>query len=189
MKIHHLVPWMSLSLLLGCGGGEPADPIGTAAQAFGETACAAVGAQDLTAEAGTHAAVNGGYNNPHCYKSYLIDIDNYVDPGWPDQEASYVNGVLVQWNDTVPTTGSACTNLFLATDTYVWSGGAWKQIRSAETAGFWDGVYCAPPWISLTQLVDGTDYRFVVTARTADSSGAPTKAFILETTIDVLYGP
>jgi hypothetical protein len=140
------------------------------------------------------------YSGDPCYKGYIVELHNADldagSPGWrPNVSFGYA--------DTLPTNQTACEELMLRVLVYVGknSDGSWKtsDFIDRKHRGYWapaqpptepGGIgwpaHCAGPGLTfeyseLPGLSTGEDYRFAVTARTEDTSGAPTRKVNFET--------
>ena len=106
-----------------------------------------------------------------------------------DEGGGQVDGrTQVDWADTVPTTQSACTQLWLGAYLYRWSAGnqEWSSRLYREAYGQWvqnpfNGVFeCHGPSLAFhstfaPELIVGRAYRLQITARTQNATSAPTR--------------
>jgi hypothetical protein len=164
----------------------PAGPegVGSSAEAWGTT-CYEATPDDTIDESGTYDSPQT-YSNPDCGKSQVIVINN-LQVG-PSGNATF------GWNDTLPSDQTDCEALFLGVYrwhltsdfTYVQDIGPDKN-GSWEAFGTWISAgplhYCEGPEIVMSVpggITNGVDYLFAVTARTSDSSSAPTQKFFVD---------
>jgi hypothetical protein len=165
------LPMLSLSLLALNGCAAPAPPEGTekvetTAQAFGDPTCP----DDINHYMNAYGTIDvsaAQQDNPDCYKSYVIYLQN----------TSY--GVDITWNDVWPDTESACTAAFMASDVYAYTGSQWEVVAQQEVKGTWVSGACRAPEIHWNEppLYPNFDYIFSVTCRAYDGTPAPTRAF------------
>lgn len=185
-RIPFLLAPISISLppLAGCNreSAEGSD-LGTASQAFGETSCADNGIADKSFTGTGSITSPTTYSNNECFKAYITDVS--------DLALNNSGAVTVSWTDTLPTNQTDCENLWLSADVYLQILGNWAilnpQARSSH--GTWGPdfpggtSFCTGPGAEWTNegLTSGASYRFSVTARTSDTSDAPTRSFVLRT--------
>jgi hypothetical protein len=90
--------------------------------------------------------------------------------------------MYIEWVDTVPNTQAACEALWAGGYLYTKPDGTnWEKTEMTSSNGFWFSAggfaFCLPPGAVFTsQLQAGEDYRFVYSARTSQTGGAPTRA-------------
>src|SRR6185295_7604245 len=102
---------LMLSLaLIGCG--EETDTVMGTVQAYTESSCM-LADYDHRDVGGIDPAWSSPttYDNPKCNKAVIVDIPSYSDTYWGDGDLD--GRTQADWNDTVPTTQSACVKLWL----------------------------------------------------------------------------
>lgn len=173
--------------LLGCG--EEPDAVAQIVQAYTESSCMLANYD--------HHDVGGidppwssprTYDNPKCHKAVIVDMASYSDDYWGIGGAPEHDGQTgIEWRDTVPSTESACKKLWLGATLYLWSQGnqAYSEQVRREANGQWlpgvGGFHCNGPRVTFhsttsPDLIIGRKYRIAITARTENSSAAPTRA-------------
>lgn len=185
----------SLVFAAGCGGpggydlaDDDATPeVAESTSALGEATCG--GPYDTMAAPDVHMnhffnefLRPGGYNHPGCYKAFIYDVI--------DMDTSKGISVYVTDQDTIPTTRSACENLFLKAYFYRSNPGQHSFTLQGEQVarGVWFDLRpfvnrwgCMRPIITFDGLQPHYDYRIAATARPYESSGAPTRAIYTKT--------
>jgi hypothetical protein len=172
-KYSTLAPLL-VSFVLGCSAEPlPAEDVGSSQQAFSTAECASLGANATQSDGFWHESPRT-YNK--CYKGYIVDLLNYAGN-------DYWNvGSRVEWNDTVPTTQAACEALWMAAIIYETtpSGNVGLDIRNSN--GVWTQIagwqpFCIGPGVDVGDIMQaGGNYRVAVSARTSQSSSAPTRS-------------
>jgi hypothetical protein len=187
---------LMLSLaLIGCGEETDADAdIETVTGAFSE-GCGLTANADFTDAGGIDPAWTSPttYSNPGCYKAVIVDIPSYSSTYWGPASggapADMDGRTQVDWADTLPTTQSACSQLWLGAYLYRWS--ATNQVWQFRTlrevnGGQWvvnpfTGLFeCRGPSLSFhstftPDLIVGRAYRLQISARPQPTSSAPTR--------------
>jgi hypothetical protein len=179
--------------LIGCGEETDTD-IETVQSAYTEASCMLADA-DHTDVGGIDPAWTSPrtYDNPNCNKAVIVDIPSYSSWYWgapaggpPPQ---YDGRTQVDWNDTLATTQSACTQLWLGATLYRWSAGnqEWSERIRRDAFGQWvqdpwtGAMVCRGPSLAFhstfaPELIVGRAYRLAITGRTQNSSAAPTRS-------------
>lgn len=185
----------------GCGempAGEGGD-IDTVESAFSEPACTTATA-DRTYNGGADPAFvsPATYSNPRCGKSEVVDIWTYsATYAGPPAGGGFSDGhTIVHSSSALPATQTACESLWLGALLYRRQNGAWVQQKLGQSFGSWtrqpiSGRFgCTGPAVTFhttndaskgftADLVVGNSYRIAGTARTADSSSAPTRSLTI----------
>ncbi len=118
------------------------------------------------------------YSTPGCYKGVIVDVNNLNMQAPAGQHAA----LMVQHNDTPPTTQATCAKIWLAAYAYARFGGVWEKVELIVARGLWQPPSnCHGPLIQLDDGIftpgrDDNSYRVVASARTDGTSAAPTRA-------------
>jgi hypothetical protein len=124
------------------------------------------------------------YNKTHCYKAVVYDVTNYspdyVPNGWTSG-----GGIYIEYADAPVATASACNQLWVRADLFEFYAptGQWIWKGTQEDVGQWysaspsHAAYCDEPWVGFdpADFYVGKTYRVAATARTSESSSAPTR--------------
>jgi hypothetical protein len=176
--------------LIGCG--EEPDGVEQSVQAYTESSCMLANYDHHDVGGIDPAWVSPRtYDNPKCHKAVIVDMASYSDLYWGNGD---IDGqTLVEWNDTEPTTESACKKLWLGATLYLWSQGnqSYSERIRREAYGRWEGgiaggsPFCRGPSLAFhsttsPDLIVGRKYRLGITARTENSSAAPTRSVRVE---------
>ncbi|WP_437906567.1 hypothetical protein WME95_01225 [Sorangium sp. So ce327] len=149
------------------------------AEAIGPECAAALPTQ--TFSGGIDAMSPQTYNTEHCYKAVVYDVTNYsasfTGPGSPS------GGTRVWWGEnSTAATQAECEKLWVRADLFVLVAGQWVYLDRKEANGEWvhlidlfDEASCWGPGLVFTDLDPGKTYRVAATARTNNTSSAPTR--------------
>jgi hypothetical protein len=147
------------------------------AQAIGPECAAALPTQ--TFSGGIDAVSPQTYNTEHCYKAVVYDVTNYsasfTGPG------SLSGGTRVSWGDnSTAATQAECEKRWVRADLFVSVAGQWVYLDRKEANGKWFQLFdedasCWDPGLVFTDLIPGKTYRVAATARTNNTSSAPTR--------------
>ncbi|WP_437757053.1 hypothetical protein [Sorangium sp. So ce1389] len=109
------------------------------------------------------------YNTTSCYKGVVIDVNSINAIGG-------VSTVAASWADTAPTTQAACEASWVQIDVFQWVSGSWSHLISDDANGIWNSSTgkCSVPGIA-EGVNPGSTVRVSATARTSQSSSAPTR--------------
>lgn len=125
------------------------------------------------------------YSNPACYKGFIAEFE--------DTEIDYNDlggaGIHFEYDDTRPTNREACEKLILRVIAYKTrrSSTEWYSSNAIQKSdnGSWSNNYCTLPkvsfWDDQLNLYAGLDFRFALTARTENTSGASTRKVKIST--------
>jgi hypothetical protein len=171
-------------VLSGCLGNAEVEAfeedLGETEQAIG-TECAGVSTPTASF---SHSGV--GYLSPQtytttsCYKAVVLDVSDYQVPA----SGSWIN---VSWNDTVPVASdpdhvATCNSMYVQAELFeLASNGSWIWLDSQNNQGTWKSGTCYYPMVDLFDLDLGKTYRIAATARTSNSSSAPTRKLAVAT--------
>jgi hypothetical protein len=197
MKLGLALGLVVVGCLPACQGtsGEPADQaesVGSTSEAIGSSCSIAVA--DATATGGAATAITSPttYNNPGCYRGYVVDIERYAsrytDTCWQGRDAQTV----LAWADAMPTTQASCEGASLVVELFKrvttetsgvmersWEYEGRQTVRGTWTAptpgAFLDLSGCSLS-LPITGFVPNETYRLALTAR---ASNATTRAFTL----------
>jgi hypothetical protein len=117
------------------------------------------------------------YSAPGCYKAVVVDVNDLNLQAPPGTHAA----LMVLHNDTPPTTQAACNNLWAGAYTYAHFDGVWEKVELISARGIWQANgTCWGPFLQLDNGMydpgrDDNSYRVVATARTDQTTGAPTR--------------
>ncbi|WP_437914392.1 hypothetical protein WME73_00440 [Sorangium sp. So ce302] len=167
-------------------GVDPVDEdVAEVEQAYSEATCATV-APVTTYIGGYNYYSPQTYTTTACYKSLAVDVVGYEAGFTPAPGPNHELNTYVDWADTLPTDPEACRDLFLAATLYYEDDGVMAPVELAQRRGnYVNGVGCN---VGLsyglkfyTPMVATHSYRVVVTARTGNGSGFPTRKFSIRT--------
>ncbi|HEU4409376.1 MAG TPA: hypothetical protein VFS43_29220 [Polyangiaceae bacterium] len=178
--------------LSGCaaeaGEGEaPEGDVDSVGQAIG-TECAAAAPTASFVSAINYTSPQT-YSTPNCFKGVVLDVTKYASTA-PAGHSVFTG---VGWADSVPVASQAnhvadCNNLWLHADLFEIVNGVPVYVTSRDDHGTWLTDFpaantCQGPSVSLTDLMTpGKAYRVSATARTFQSSSAPTRRLSAATT-------
>lgn len=156
--------------VLGCGAPDN-EAIAVAEQALGEGSCATVPATFTATNLIKVAYPWPGYTTAGCGKAHIIDVAPY-------------KGITtaVSWNDSLPSTQAECEALWIASFVYQRVGNTWGNRLFKDGYGTWQGSACTGPAIffNSAEMDVGTNgHRVVVSARTAATSAASTRGYLV----------
>ena len=150
----------------GCGQAgdeESGDSTDVTTSALGESSCATVAATQTMHDGGFNYRSPTAYNTPGCFKAVIID-------SFPISGVDFVN---LFWADAIPTTQSACTNLWFGAYKYEDTDpevGQWTVQDIESSRGVWFDGICTPPSLSFQGgWLNGGAYRVTASARTSPS--------------------
>jgi len=171
-------------LLVGCGSSSDVEQ--EQAQAEQALGIECLRAQSTIFTNGISVTSPRTYNPPSCYKGQVYDVMDY------EQSASGTFGgggagptvgtasTVVTWADDAPTL-AACPNAWVASDLFLivheGSSGGSGPIASRSGYGRVAGGACELPSVTWdnTIMPPGRSYRVTATARTSNTSAAPTR--------------
>lgn len=123
------------------------------------------------------------YNQTSCYKGVAIDVTNYSSIY--TQPGDIPGHTAVEWADALPNTQAACQSTVVTAYLFQWINGDWQYVDDKSSFGVWTSFfgsyYCSGPGVSFeTEMQAGRTYRIAATARTQNSSSAPTRKLHIE---------
>ncbi|WP_437983790.1 hypothetical protein [Sorangium sp. So ce117] len=150
-------------------------------QAYSEATCATV-APVTTYIGGYNYTSPQTYTTTACYKSLAVDVVGYEAGFTPAPGPNHELNTYVDWADTLPTDPEACRDLFMAATLYYEDDGVMVPVEMAQRRGNYVAGSGCNVGIShglkfYTPMVATHSYRLVVTARTDNGSGFPTRKF------------
>jgi hypothetical protein len=173
----------------GCGGPQDAAPeTDSTSAAWSVSSCGTAGHDaNFTGHIGTIVDTLPTFTSPQtyntCFKSYVVDVHG-VESAYAGIGAGGGgnSAIVASWGEATPTNQTDCENAITGAIFYKWNGSAWValtgQLLSSGTWGpdpFSGVPRCFPPGVSLSPITAGTTYRIAATARSFDSSDAPTR--------------
>jgi hypothetical protein len=160
----------ALLVLSGCAvepsdDGAPEGDVGQAAEAIG-TECA-----DASPTVVSYGYIDyispQWYTKPNCYKAVVMDVYDVV-----------AGDIYMDWQDAIPTTQAACEQAWMRVDVFEIVGGVPQYRGHDESFGSWLGSWCYVNVLMISEYThSGKDYRIAATARTDNTSAAPTRRF------------
>jgi hypothetical protein len=165
-----------------------AEDIGEASDAVGIECANAPATMSFTG--GINYSSPQTYSTTNCYKGVVLDVTSYSQVYTQPAIGGGRDGrTEVQWADALPlrsevNAASRCGSLWMLADLFESVGDAWVHRATKETNGSWMEVHnedwdiaqCMAPLLSFSsEMQAGKKYRISTTARTAQTSAAPTR--------------
>ena len=183
---------LTLSLaLVGCGEVPDTDVEGVQG-AWSEASCATATPVRIYQGGAVPAYTSATtYTNSSCGKSIVLQINNYSSTYFGAGSPPELDGrTQINWADAAPTSQGACLGMWMGAIIYQWTGTSWAFWgRDEKQGGSWVFEPLTRRFICLTpniafhstfppdpKLRVGGHFKFAVTARTANTSEAPTRA-------------
>jgi hypothetical protein len=184
---------LTASTLALCGctveAGAPSTPeeaVGNTAEAIGPECAAATATQTFVSE--IHYTSPKTYDTQDCYKAVVVDLSNYAST-MPHGD---IADTTVTWADTVPGTKTVCNSTWVRADLFQKINGMWIYKGTKESQGWWSTggfsfpVGCQTPGVDFaTEMTQHNTYRIAATARTDNTSNAPTRKLRINTSYTI----
>jgi hypothetical protein len=151
----------------------------TETAALGEASCATTTA-DRTATGNLRPGITtpATYNNPGCFKAYVLDMNSWSGGSTPPPATNDVE-MDIGWGDTLPNNATDCANAFVRTVLYHKVGTTWVQQKDVLVHGSWFSVFgtfscfgLGTSFASDRDLLKNNSYRFAATARLGTTTHA-----------------